>query len=331
MRRTLTARGHYYFAGLLFIATGLGAYGCVDTASISEGPQVKLSSLTVSPAGLQPAFSSATTNYTLNVPSTVTSVTVMATPEDNATSITIAGTATRSLTVDLNPPGSSKDITIALTSQSGSQSTYTIGVNRALPLSGNNDLTSLTVSSGSLTPTFSPGTLAYTLDVATAITDVTVTATKSDPNAVISGDVPNGGQATIQLDGPGTSKTVSITVTAPSGTSKTYTIVVTRLLPSSDNNLSSLTVTPGSLSPGFSPNILNYDVSSSAGSLTVSATKADPDAVMSGAVSAGTGVPTGTATIPLGGPVATTRISITVTAPNGDSKTYRITVSRPFR
>jgi L-aminopeptidase/D-esterase-like protein len=204
-------------------------------------------------------------------------------------------------------------------------------VNRALPLSGNNELSSLTVSSGSLSPAFAPGTLTYTLDVASGVTSVTFTATKSDPNAVISGDVPNGGQATIPLDGPGTTKNVSITVTAPNGLSKTYTIAVTRRPPSSNNDLAALTVTPGSLSPGFSPNTLNYDVISSAGSLTVSATKADPDAVMSGSVAAGTGVPTGTATIPLGGPGTITRISIAVTAPNGVSQIYTITVSRPFR
>ena len=120
-------------------------------------------------------------------------------------------------------------------------------------------------------------------------------------------------------------------LTAPDGSAKTYVITVTRLVPSSDNNLLLLTVASGSLSPGFSPNILNYDVTSSAGSLTVSATKSDPDAVMSGSVTAGTGVATGQATIPLGGPGTITRISITVTAPTGASKTSTITVSRPFR
>jgi len=330
MRHTLTVMGQY-LAVIFLVMIGLNSSGCTDTASISDGPEVKLSGLTISPGGLRPPFSATTTNYTVNVPATVTSVTVTATPEDGSTNITIAGTAARSLPVDLSPPGSTKDITIFLTSPGGGQSTYIITVNRALPLSGNNELSSLAVSSGSLSPAFAPDTLTYTLDVATGITSVTFTATKSDPNAVISGDVPNGGQATIPLDGPGTNKNVSITVTAPNGLSRTYTITVTRLAPSSNSNLSALTVAPGSLSPGFSPNTLIYDVSSSAGSLTVSATKANPDAVMSGSVAAGTGVPTGSATIPLGGPGIITRISITVTAPNGASQTYTITVSRPFR
>jgi hypothetical protein len=52
---------------------------------------------------------------------------------------------------------------------------------------------------------------------------------------------------------------------------------------------------------------------------------------MSGSVTAGAGVLTGSATISLGGPGITTRITITVTAPNESSKTYTITVNRPFR
>jgi hypothetical protein len=219
---------------------------------------------------------------------------------------------------------------VIVTAQNGTPKIYLITVNRAA-LSADNNLEALSVSPGTLDPAFSAGTTQYTVDVATGVTAITVTATKSDPNAVISGDILNQAQATIQLDGPGTSKTVSIIVTAPNGTSKTYRLTVNRAAPSSDNNLSLLTVTPGSLSPGFSPSTLNYDVSSSAASMTVSATKSDPNAVMSGSVTAGAGVQTGSATILLGGPEITTRITITVTAPNGDSRIYTITVSRPFR
>jgi hypothetical protein len=95
------------------------------------------------------------------------------------------------------------------------------------------------------------------VNVATAVTDITVSATKSDPNAVISGDMPNEGRATLKLDGPGTTKIVSMIVTAPNGTSKTYTITVKRAAPSSDDDLSGLTVSPGSLDPDFASGILS--------------------------------------------------------------------------
>ena len=321
MHRTVTAVGQC-LASILSLTVVLSASGCKDTGSISEGPQVRLSSLSVSEPGLQPAFSSAITNYTLNVPSTVASVTVTATPENSSTSITIAGTVSRNLSVDLTPPGSSKDIAIVLTEQSGNQSSYIITVNRAAPLSGNNELSNLTVSSGSLTPGFSPGTLNYTVDVATDITSVNVTATKSDPNAVLSGDVSNSGHATIPLDGPGSSKTVSVTVTAPNQTSRAYRITINRLAPSNNANLSALTVSAGALNPGFAAGTPNYTVQvpASVDSLTVTATKSDPNAVMSasGSVIAPAGVATGSVSSSLG-LGATTLFTITVIAQDGVS------------
>jgi Cadherin-like beta sandwich domain len=334
MHRTVTAMGQC-LASILSLTVVLCTFGCKDTGSISEGPQVRLSSLSVSEPGLQPAFSSAITNYTLNVPSTVTSVTVTATPENSSTSITIAGTASRNLSVDLTPPGSSKDIAIVLSEQSGSQSSYIITVNRAAPLSGNNELSNLTASSGSLTPGFSPGTLNYDVDVATGVTSVNVTATKSDPNAVISGDVSNSGQANIPLDGPGSSKTVSITVTAPNQVSRLYRITINRLAPSNNANLSALTASTGTLNPGFAAGTLNYTVTvpASVDSLTVTATKSDPNAVMSasGAVIAPAGVATGSVSSALG-LGTTTLFTITVIAQDGvGTRPYTINVFRDAR
>jgi hypothetical protein len=94
-------------------------------------------------------------------------------------------------------------------------------------------LQSLSISPGALAPSFRSNRLTYTVDVAENVSSVTVSATKSDPNAVMSGDVAAGagtatGQSTISLDGPGTSRVVSITVTAPNQRSRTYTITVNR-------------------------------------------------------------------------------------------------------
>jgi hypothetical protein len=302
----------------------------VVVARAALGGNTNLRSLTLSPGRLNPTFSASRTSYTVSVGGRVDSVTVTAAPQDTNASLTINGQETRSRSIPLPEGPSSTEIQVIVTAQNGTQKTYFTTVNRAA-LSADNNLETLSVTPGTLDPEFSEETEQYAVEVATTVMSVTVTATKSDPNAVISGDVPNGGQASIQLGGPGTSRDVSIVVTAPNGSSKTYTITVKTPLPSSDNNLSSLTVTSGTLSPGFSPGNLNYAVSSSAGSLAVSATKSDPDAVMSGSVSAGTGVATGQATISLGGPTTTTQIAITVRAVNGASKTYRITVSRPVR
>jgi hypothetical protein len=65
--------------------------------------------------------------------------------------------------------------------------------------------------------------------------------------------------------------------------------------------------------------------------VTVSATKADPAAVLSGSVSAEAGKATGEATIKLGGLGTSTSMFLTVTAPNGSSRMYTIVVNRLFR
>lgn len=431
MKRVLTFIGPWGTA-VLACSIGLSSYGCKDSASVSDEPQVPLSSLAVTPGTLQPAFSSNISNYTVDAPTAATSVTVTAAPTDSTTTMTINGVSTaagQGRSVPLGPPGSTATIHIALSSQTGGEGAYTVTVTRLLSsdnnlsalsvtpgsldpsfasdkltytvdvatdvtsvnvsatksdpnaviagsvtaaagvptgqatialdgpgtskilsltvtapngssktygvtvhraASSNNNLSALSVTPGDLAPRFDPRTLTYRVNVETKVTSVTVSATKSDPNAVISGDVPNEGQATIQLGGPGTTTQVEITVTAQSGSSKTYRIDVERAAPSSDNNLSALSVTPGTLAPSFAANTLSYtmDVSTDVTEVTVAATKSDPDAVMSGSLTAGTGVATGQATLPLGGPGTTTQVSITMTAPNGSSKTYTIGVNR---
>ncbi|TKB61611.1 MAG: cadherin-like beta sandwich domain-containing protein [Nitrospira sp.] len=299
-----------------------------------------LSALTVTQGALNPnPFNADTLDYTVDVATNVTSVTVTATKSDpNAVisgSLTAgAGVATGQATIALGGQGTATPVTITATAPNGSAKTYNITVNR---LSNDNNLSALSVTPGSLDPAFAANTLPYTVNVAIDIAEVTVTATKSDPNAVLSGSITDPGagqatgQATIPLGGPGTATPVSITVTSPNGNSKTYTITVNRAAPSSDNNLSALSLTPGSLDPAFAANTLSYtvNVATTVTSVDVSATKADADAVMSGDVTAGTGVPTGQATVPLI-PLLPRTVSITVTAPNGDSKIYSVTITRAF-
>lgn len=334
MRQTLLCLGQRLTAVFL-LTVSVSSSGCSDSVSVSEDVAVPLASLVVTPGTLQPAFFSNTTSYRVNAPTSATSVTVTATPKDSTTTITINGTATtagQGRSVPLGAPGSTTTILIELFSQTGSETTYTITVTRLL--SNDDNLSALTVTPGSLDPVFASDTVDYTVNVATAVTSVTVSATKSDPNAVISGSLIVGagvatGQATIPLGGQGTSTTVTVTVTAPNGNAKTYSITVNRL--SNNNNLSNLTVVPGTLSPSFASNTLTYavDVANNVTQVTVTATKADLNAVLSGSIpDPGAGQATGQATVQLGGPGTATVVTITVTAPNGNNKTYRISVNR---
>jgi Cadherin-like beta sandwich domain len=310
----------------------------VGVTRAALGGNNNLLGLTVSPGPLDDPFNANDLSYTVNVASTVTSITVTPTRQDPNATITVTPPGTGSgqaRTIPLNGAGSNTLINIVVTAPNGSQKTYSVNVIQAA-LGGNNNLSALTVTPGPLAPTFTQNTLNYTVNVASTVTSVNVSARKSDPNAVMSGDVTagagtaSGSSPSIQLGGPGTSRVVSIAVTAPNGSSKTYTITLERAAQASNNNLSALTVTPGPLAPTFTQNTLNYtvNVASTVTSVNVSATKADPNAVMSEDVTAGSGTATGQATIQLGGPGTATIVLITVTAPNSSSKTYRINVNR---
>ena len=317
-------------------AMGLGLYGCQDTGSIDPGPQ--LAGLSVSSASLQPPFASETTGYIVDLPSATPDLTLSATKSDAndvlSGAITApAGQATGQTTISPPGPGSTKDISLTVTSPDGRAKIYTMTL-RAITLGGDSTLRSLTLSPGTLSPPFSAGTQNYRVNVATVVAEVTVSATKSDANAVISGDVPNEGRATIILNGPGTTKVVSIVVTAPNGTSRTYTVTVVRAAPSSDDALSGLTVSSGSLDPDFASGILDYqvDVANNVDSVIISATKSDPNAMMFafGSVIAAAGTQTGQVSVPLSG--KRTDADITVTAQDGVSSTpYTITIIRARR
>lgn len=91
-----------------------------------------------------------------------------------------------------------------------------------IPPSTDATLATLAVSEGTLSPAFSAGVTAYTVSVANSVEEITITATATDANAVVSGDT-----ATHILT-VGTN-TFTVTVAAEDGeTTKNYTITVTR-------------------------------------------------------------------------------------------------------
>lgn len=115
--------------------------------------------------------------------------------------------------------------------------------------STNNNLSGLALSNGSLSPTFNANTTSYTSTINAS--SVTISATKGDTYQTISGT----GSKTLKYG----KNTFNIVVKSESGSSKTYTIVITR--PdnrNSDNYLKSLTVDKGSIS--FKKETLNYSL-----------------------------------------------------------------------
>jgi len=89
--------------------------------------------------------------------------------------------------------------------------------------SNNGELSSLTVSIGTLSPTFAVETTAYTVSVANSTTNITITGTKADSNATLSSN--NGVAQSLNVG----TNTITITVTAEDGiTSKSYIVQVYR-------------------------------------------------------------------------------------------------------
>ena len=89
--------------------------------------------------------------------------------------------------------------------------------NNATPgKSGNNALSALTVSAGTLTPAFDPAVTEYTLSLPQGTEKLTLTATPSDSNATVQGD----GELALQEG----ENTLPLVVTAENGDTKTYTV-----------------------------------------------------------------------------------------------------------
>ena len=332
------------FAVVLLLAISLSSGGCKDSVSVSEDVEVPLSSLSVTPGTLQPAFFSNTTNYKVNAPTSALSVTVTAVPKANTDTMTINGVTTTSgqgRSIPLGAPGSITTIVIVVFSQTGLETTYTINVTRLL--SSDDNLSALSVTQGTLKPSpFDANTLDYTVDVQTGVPSVTVVATKSDKDATVvissaassvtAGPGVNPGQLLVTLGDPGTTAPVSIEVTAPNGNQKTYTLSIKRL--SGNSTLSALIVTANAVAHPVdlnTPPPYTVNVATNVTKVDVSATKSDPNAVMAiGSVTVPAGIASGSApNLPLGAPGSDTPISILVTAQNGvDSTTYTVRVHR---
>lgn len=210
------------------------------------------------------------------------------------------GNATISYSGSSQPDSNASPVTI-----SGCSKTISI----TNPPSSNNNLSSLSVSVGSIN--FNKDTTSYSISVDSSVTSVTINANTEDSGAKIYGT----GNKSLNYG----SNKFDIVVTAPSGAQKTYTVNINRKDNRSDNNnLSSLKVNGGNLNPSFNKNTTKYSLSVpySVSDLSVTAKAEDDKAKVT--ISGNKGL------------VAeeTQDVTITVTAENGSKKTYTISVSR---
>jgi len=310
-------------------AIAVGNSGLLLAASNvpSLSSNASLANLLISPGSL--TFNAATTSYTVEVPYGTALVSVTPTMQDPLATMTVSGASKSDgqvASVTLDSDGST-DIPIIVTAQDGTTKTYTITVNEAAP-SANGYLSTLTVD-GMLVSGFTKTTNSYSIEVpnATATIDVGWMLDEPSTQTLQSVKVDGVAQPLAPIAGlaltPGTARVIEIVVRAQGGSTNTYSLSVTRKKPN-NAQLGNLLISPGSLT--FNPSTTSYTVGVPYGtaSVNVTPTMQDPLATMTvnGAIKSDGQVTS--VTLDSDG---STDIPIIVTAQDGTTKTYTITVN----
>ena len=302
-------------------------------AFAADSTDVTLTSLTISSGTLTPAFASGTTSYTDSVANSVSSVTVTPTANDASGVVILVNllpVSSGSASGDISLSVGSNTITILVIARDLTTARlYSVTVTRAPP-SSDATLSDLAISSGTLTPVFASGTTSYTDSVANSVSSVTVTPTANESHATIevNGTAVAGGGASGDIGLSVGTNTITILVTAEDGTTTdTYTVTVTRPPLSSDATLSGLNISSGTLTPAFASGTTSYtdSVANSVSSVTVTPTANESHATIE---VNGTAVASGGASGDIGLRVGDNAITILVTAQDGTTDTYTVTVTR---
>jgi hypothetical protein len=160
-----------------------------------------------------------------------TTITITGTNLTGATAVTFGGTAATSFTVvsptsitALVGSGTTGDVKVVTPIGTVTKNGFTWQYSDA-------NLSGLTISSGTLSPSFASATITYTVSLANGITGFTVTPTANESHATITvnGTAIASGVSSSFIPLAAGANTISIVVTAQDGTTvKTYTITATR-------------------------------------------------------------------------------------------------------
>ena len=274
--------------------------------SATASSDATLSALTLSDGMLSPSFASNVTDYTASAANAASRITVTAASSDSAADIDYLDGDGDELT-DLDPgtDGHQVDLVVGenviqvkLTAEDGATTkTYRVTVTRAAQSNTDATLSALTLSKGTLSPSFASDVTDYTASVGDSASRIAVTAARSDSAAEIAyldGDdieladldtVADGHQVDLVVG----ANTIKVQVTAGDGaTTKTYAMTVTRAAQSdTDAALSAIALAHDNgaaiaLSPSFSSNVIDYraSVPESVGGITVTVATRDSAATV---------------------------------------------------
>jgi alpha-tubulin suppressor-like RCC1 family protein len=204
---------------------------------------------------------------------------------------------------------------------------YTVNITRGL--SAVCTLSYLKISSGILSPNFTSATLSYTASVPSTVSSLTVTPTRTDVASIVKVNekiYSSGSSESIPLLFG--NNTITVLVTAEDGTTKVYTVKVTRT-PSTVSSLAGLTLSSGTLSPVFASGTMTYTASmpSSVKSLQLTPTVMDSTANVK---INGVAVASGAASPPISLSAGGNLIQVVATAQDGSTtSSYTVTVFWP--
>jgi len=239
-----------------------------------------LGELSIPDAAFNQPFSPTKYAYSASVPFEVHEVMLNAQAQSPfaVVSLTVAGASTgppalargasaRNVRIDF-PSGGRLLVVLTVTAQDGTTQRYSLEILRR---EANNDkrLSDLVVSDASITPPFTPDTLAYMAEVPYSVTRLTVRALPQDKNASISMETaqassPNAapppvvrlypaGPAGVQVEfSEPEMKGLDIMTTAQNGETLHYTLLLHRSPPDRMVDLASLSASAGTLTPSFS-------------------------------------------------------------------------------
>jgi len=323
-----------------YIITAYNSHGrssaVVSLKIVGTSRDADLSQLKLNAGVLSPAFSPGTTSYTASVVNGVHSLVLTPITASSQAKVTINGMAVAdgAASPAIHLAAGVNTIHVKVTAPDGiTTKTYALTVNR--PATSNDNLSSIKLSRGVLSPAFTEATTSYTASVANAIRTITITPTAADQDATIK---VNGVALTQPASGLGLPSavdtllagvnTINITVTASDGTtSKTYTLKVTRKY-SGNANLSNLVTNQPGFPVFFEPTTTSYSLTVlyQDSTITVTPTAARPfSTIKVNGTTVASGATSGT--IPLA--VGANTVSIVVTAKDGvDIKIYTLSINR---
>ena len=306
-----------------------------------------LSALSLSGAGLTPAFASDVFEYDATVATDIEQVTVSATTTDaDANLLAVipadADAVQTGHQVNLGAAGSETAIVVIVSNPAGQLNSYLVKVLRPLPATPTT-LQSLVVEGHELSPAFAAGVQLYQVAADAHVSEVTLTALPTAATATIQFVPPdadaNAPGHQIALGSPGiqTTTPIAIIISSPGmAAHTTYAITITRAASDpSDAALSSLSLNGHTLTPAFDPEISDYALTVPADSDSVTLT------AVSSSLSAGLSVSPPDAdplapghqillaAVEPGQPPSLTSATVTVTSADlSATQTYTITITR---